>query len=985
MFGICRSVSFDDVKAGLTFGLLGSVQICFNGEPVALGPPRQRAVLAALLLHVNQVTPVATIIDLVWGDDPPRTARKNVQLYVWRLRQLLADRVHSAPPGYRITAAPAELDLSRFEARLSAGRAAARAGDLKRATALYRTALGLWRGAPLADVASLGGFGASAAWLERRRLLAYEEYVDLELDLGRHQEMIAVLDDLVTRYPLHERFAEQQVATLHRLGRRGEAIEAYQRCRRALADGLNVAPGPVLSRLAELARQPPPAGSMAPAAALRVPRQLPHPGPQLVGRQRSLAAVRQALTAAPGRRPSICVVTGPAGVGKSALAVWAAHQVARHFPDGQLYADLRGATAGLPPLPPGEVLGRFLRALTGPGSAVPADPDEAATTLCSLLADRRLLLVLDNARDAAQVRPLLPAGQRCAVLVTSRRHLPELDAVRQLELGVLDDTDAVELLRQLAGAARIDHQPDTAVRLARRLGGLPLALRIAGARLAARPHWTLAMLDDRLRDRHRRLPELRLGDVAVRTSFLVSYQHLAHPLAPRLFRLIGAVDGPEVTPAAAAALLGVEPCHAGEALDELVDARLMEETAARRYVLHDLIRLFARELAAEEPEADRETALTRVLDHYLAAARHAVGLLRPGTRAATTDGPAPFASPDDALAWLHSERPNLVAAVRQAAAAPATARYAVELADTLFLFFEMCGHINDWITVDQAGLTAAERLGDHVPRARLLHDLAVAHFHRHDTVEAHRLLQDSLAASRTAGDDDGQSRALNQLGVLHATAGRHDDALTCFEHALRLRRRLGDLRSCAATMGNIGMVHRLAGRYEESIRCCRSAARLARRSAAPEIEANALGNLGEVQCRLGRYRAALDYLQASLAVAGVPVNERNRGSIMGTLADACLGDGQTGPAIRYAERAVEAMRRADFRHGEAAALRRLGAMLCEHGDTERGVQQLRLALALFTDLGGSEADEVRAQLRLRAEGSSAVHNPAAVEARNTPA
>lgn len=951
------------MDAGLRFGLLGPVQIGLDGEPVPLGPPRQRAVLAALLLHINRVTPVESIIDLVWGDDPPRTARKNVQLHVWRLRQLLTDRIQSAPPGYRITAAPAELDLSRFEAALSAGRAAARAGDLNRATALYQAALGLWRGAPLADVASLGGLATSAARLERRRLLAYEEYLDLELDLGRHEEIVPVLDDLVTRYPLHERFAEQQVAALHQLGRRGEAIEAYQRCRQALADGLNVAPGPVLSRLAELTRQPPPAGAAAPGAALRVPRQLPHPGPRLVGRQRSLAAVRQALTAAPDGRPSICVVTGPAGVGKSALAAWAAHQVAGHFPDGQLYADLRGATAGLPPLAPREVLARFLRALSGPDVAVAADPDEAATMLCSLLADRRLLLVLDNARDAAQIRPLLPAGQRCGVLVTSRRHLTELDAVRHLELGVLDDTDAVALLRQLAGAARIDRQPATAIRLARRLGGLPLALRIAGARLAARPHWSLAMLDDRLGDRCRRLPELRVGDIAVRTSFLVSYQHLTDPLAPRLFRLVGAVDLPEITPATAAALLDVEPSRAGEALDELVDARLVDETAEHRYVPHDLIRLFARELAAEETETARTAAVTRVLAHHLAAVRHAVGLLRPGTRATTADEPAHFAGPDDALAWLHTERPILVAAVRQAAAAPATARYAVELADSLFLFFEMSGHVEDWTTVDQAGLAAAERLGDDIARARLSHDLAVARFHLHDTGEAHRLLRDSVALSRAAGDDDGQARALNQLGVLHGTAGRYDEAVACFEHALRLRRRLGDLRSCAATTGNIGMVHRLAGRYEESIRCCRSAARLARRSAAPEVEANAWGNLGEVQCRLGRYRAALDHLRASLAVAGVPVNERNRGSVMGTLANACLGDGQTGPAIRYAELAVEAMRRAGFRQGEATALRRLGTMLCEHGDAERGVQQLRLSLALFADLGDSEADAVRAQLR----------------------
>ncbi|MEV4465905.1 BTAD domain-containing putative transcriptional regulator [Micromonospora echinofusca] len=949
----------------LTFGLLGPVQICADDQPVPAGPPRQRAVLAALLLHANRATPVDDIVDLLWGDEPPRTARKNVQLHVWRLRQLVGDRLASDPPGYRITVDPAELDVSRFDALLGSARAAAGSGLSEKAATLYRCALDLWRGDPLADVACLGSFGVNVAWLHRQRLTAYEEYVDVGLDLGRHHEMLAVLDELVARYPLHERFAEQQVMTLHHLGRRGEAVDAYRRCRRALADELELEPGPVLHRLGELAAKPAPTDARAPGPAGTATRQLPHAVPALVGRERALATLRDALTTGPGSGMPLCVVSGPAGVGKSALAVRAGHQVADSFPDGQLYVDLRGATAGVFPVSPLDALGRLLRTLGVAETAIPVDVAEASATLRSLLADRRLLLVLDNAYDAGQVRPLIPAGAGCAVLVTSRRSLSDVDGATHLELDVLDDAHAVELLRRLVGATRIDAEADTAARLVRRLGGLPLAIRIAGARLAARANWTLATLDDRLRDEHRVLHELRLGDVAVRSSFLVSYQHLTHPLAPRLFGLIGAVDGPDVTCAVAAALLDVDVSSALDALDELVDARLLDEPVANRYALHDLIRLFARERAEDETGAQRTAALNRMLTHYLERTRHAVALLRPGTRAAPISGPAHFADADAALEWLTAERPNLVAAVVQSAASAATARVGVDLADSLFLFFEMRGHVGDWITVDQAGIAAAERLGDRVAQAGLLHDLAVAYFHLHRTEEATRLLRRGLEISRAVGDDEGQARALNQLGVLHGMAGEYEESAECFTRSLRLRQRLGDLRSCAATKGNIGMAYRLAGRYEESIRHCRAAARLARRSAAPEIEANALGNLGEVQCLLGRYRSALHYLRRGLAVAGVPVNERNRGSLMGTLAEACLGDGQVGPAVRYAELAVEAMRRADFRHGEAVALRRLGRMLLRRGDPAGGIQQLRLALALFTEVGSVEADEVRAELRAR--------------------
>jgi hypothetical protein len=488
---------------------------------------------------------------------------------------------------------------------------------------------------------------------------------------------LPLLDELVAGYPTHERFAERQVLALYRAGRRGEAIAAYLRCRRALATELGLEPGPVLRRLAELAREP----VAAPPPVSAGLRELPHRVSSFVGRIDELEQLTAALTA-PGDTAPVCVVAGPAGVGKSALAVQAAHRLAESFPDGQLYADLHGATAGWAPAEPVAVLTRFLRALGLPERSIPADLDEAAARWRSLVADRQLLIVLDNAQEAAQVRPLLPAGAGCAVLITSRRSLADIDIASHLEVRALPEPTALELLTRLGGHTRIAAAPEAAAELLRWLGGLPLAIRIAGARLAARPNWSLASLAARLGNERHRLRELRLGDIAVRTSFLVSYDHLTGVAAQQLFRLIGAVDGPEITPLAAAALLDTSEPDAIAALDELVDARLLDEAPNNRYVMHDLIRLFARELAEAEPPGERVAGLHRVLAEYVTCTRHALSLLRPGTRITPVAEPR-FGDVTQALGWLEAERGNLVSAALQATASPdpMTARRGVELAD----------------------------------------------------------------------------------------------------------------------------------------------------------------------------------------------------------------------------------------------------------------------------------------------------------------
>ena len=945
----------------MRFGVLGPIAVWAGDTPVSAGPPMQRAVLALLLLRANRCVGVHEMADLLWADEPPRTARKNIQVYIWRLRRLLGDQPASIPPGYSLRVQPGQLDLLEFDASIEAARTARRAGQPERAVTGYRAALDLWRDAPMVDLAGVGRFDAIIARLERRRLSAYEECLDVELELDRHAAVLPLLDELVGTYPLHERFAEQQIVVLQRLGRHSDAAAAYRRCQRDLARELGVQPGPALQRLARPRDDPAVAGPGGTA-----PRQLPRTVEVFTGRDAELARLRDSLTKPDRSATAVYVITGRAGIGKSALAIHAAHLIADDFPDGQLYLDLQGATAGLRPMSPVEAIGRFLRALAITDGPAPLHPEESAARLRTHLADRRILMVLDNAYDASQVRPLLPASRSCAVLVTARGSLAALDGASHLELGALPKSAALNLLGRLAGSTRVSAAAKAADELVQWSGGLPLAVRILGARLAVRPNASVGALADLLRDERHRLRALRLGDIAVRTSVLVSYQQVRDASARRLFRLLGAVTGPDVAQAAAAVLLDEPPAVARDLLDDLVEARLLEETPSNRFRMHDLIRLFARERAdAEEPAADREAALGRLLDHYLRVTRGAASLVFPGTPAGTLDA---LTDPAAAVAWLEDERANLVAAVVQGgqSANPEVAGSAAALAVALHQFLEPRGHIEDLIAVDTAGLGAAERLGDRACQARLLHGLGVAHFYLHALDDAVKYLTDSLTLSRESGDLDGQVRAINHLGILDGELGEYDRAAERFKESLRIAEQLGNVVSCAAMHANIGFAYRLAGRLDEAIRYCRSAVRLARRHAATQIEANALNSLGELHSHLGRYRSALRYLRRSLNLRGQAGNERNRGDTFIGLVEPYLRTGRIRSAIKHAELAVQAYQRAGFRRGEAAARHRLGRLLIEHAEAgdgaASGAEQLEQALALYSGLGCEEADDVRIEL-----------------------
>jgi len=867
----------------MEYRVLGPVEVLADGRPVAIGGPKPRSLLVLLLLNAGRVVPTSQVIEALWGGRPPMSGATRVQGVVSQLRASFARAgvtggpIATRPPGYLLTVGDGELDLEVFERRCGDGRADAARGDLEAAAAAYRAGLELWRGPALTGVDAAFA-EAEAARLEERRLAAVEDLTEVELALGRHAGLVGELTALVTRHPLRERLRERLMLALYRSGRQAEALEVYREGHRLLVDELGLEPGPDLQRLqrAILTGDPglrldaPPArvdGTAAPqpsravspsqlpadvagfvgraddppaaatagvrvAAPEPVPRQLPPDVASFTGREPELVQLDRALAAAGRDGPVvISAIEGTGGIGKSALAVHAAHRLAGRFPDGQLYVDLHGATAGLQPLAPLEVLGRFLRTLGAEPAAVPADLEEASAAFRSRVAGRRLLVVLDNAVDAAQVRPLLPAAAGCGVLVTSRQLLASLDGATHLHLDTLPAWDATALLGRLAGEQRVAAEPQAAAEVARCCGYLPLALRIAGARLAARPGWPLAALAERLADAQRRLDELEVAEAGVRASYDVSYRQLQASsqaldrAAAAAFGLLGVLDGPELGVPVAARLLESPEEAAERVLERLVDAQLLETPSPGRYRLHDLLRLYAREQAARQRTApERAAALGRVLGLYAATAWHTMRLLRPADlRLARADdrwtsGGLEFADATAALDWLEAERANLLAAIRQAAATPGVPGViAVQLAHALFGMFSVRSHWQDWVQVNQTALAIARQLGDRAAQAQTQADLGFACCSQSRYAESVIYTRESLAIRRALGDRLGQGASLNNLGIVYERQGRLEAALACHQESLAIKRELGDRFGLAISLSNVGEVYERLGRYEEAL------------------------------------------------------------------------------------------------------------------------------------------------------------------------
>jgi tetratricopeptide (TPR) repeat protein/transcriptional regulator with XRE-family HTH domain len=712
------------------------------------------------------------------------------------------------------------------------------------------------------------------------------------------------------------------------------------------------------------------AGAEAPVA---TPHELPRPPADFTGREREVAAVRELL-----HDSAIATVCGMGGIGKSALAVVAAHGLAGVYPDGQLYVNLHGATAGLAPAQPLDALRHLLRSLGQDPGTIPPEVEVAAARFRSLAAGRRLLVLLDNARDAEQVRPLLPGNPACGVLVTSREALSTLEGARMLRLDALPGEQAVDLLGRMAGRERVAAEAETAAELMRRCGRLPLAIRIVGARLAARPLWAIRDLTEHMADATRRLEELQAGDLAVRASFEVSLEVLrgsAEPgdqAAAAAFGLLALPDGPDLGIAAAARLLDRDDDAARALLERLVDAQLLETPRAGRYEFHDLVREFARTVAAERHTgARRLAALAAALGFYAATARRTMGLLRPGSWRVTGGDPPwaaaglELADSGEALAWLETERANLLQVARQAeglaaADGPAIfAELATELARMLFGFFVVRGNWHDCVLVNEIAVRVAREPRD---RALALVDLGTAcmRLGRHDEAVARQV--EGVAALRELGERRELAVGLTNLSISQNWLGRYDDALASLRESLAIYEELGDQAGRANCLNNVGLVYERLGRYEEAIGWQERSLALCRELGDRRLEAACLNCLGACMGRLGRSGEALDRLHEAVAVC------RDLGARLGE-AD-CLND--IGVVNRGLGRLVEAegcheeslaiFREMGSRRSQVLVLRDLGDTLVVLGRGEEAREAWREALAISEGLTIPEAEEVRDRL-----------------------
>ncbi len=643
------------------------------GDELVALPPRERIVLATLLLQAGQVVSVPALARAIWDDDPPASARNTIQGQVKRLRQALgpeSGRIVTRSPGYLIEVQPRELDLWAFTGLRKRAAAAAAAGVWDQAAGLLRDALALWGGDPLGDVSSAYLRRTEVPQLTELRLEALVARIDADLCLGRHGAVTGELRRLVAEHPFRERFWEQLMLALYRDGRQGESLAAYQQARKTLSSEVGIDPGPRLQELHNQILNGDPALGITAAATtrpdpeIRVPRQLPSSIAHFAGRAGELAALDGLLDDA-GRtaRGTVVIgaVAGTAGVGKTALTVRWAHQAAERFRDGQLYVNLRGFDPSGVPITPGEAIRGFLDALGVPAEWVPQDLDSQAALYRSLLVGKQVLIVLDNAWDEQQVRPLLPASAGCLVIITSRSRLAGLAAAegaRLVALDVLSHDEARQVLgARLGGRAAAD--PDAVDEIARLCGRLPLALAVAAARAAARPRLPLADLAAMLRDSRGRLDALDIGDPAMNVRAVLSWSaERLGPAAARMFALLGLHPGPDITAAAAASLAGVEPSAADQAVQELAAVSLLTEHLPGRYAFHDLLRAYAAEHAEALGDDARRAAAGRLLDHYLHTARAAALLLNPPREQVSPAPPAPGVTPEalashqQALNWF---------------------------------------------------------------------------------------------------------------------------------------------------------------------------------------------------------------------------------------------------------------------------------------------------------------------------------------------
>jgi DNA-binding SARP family transcriptional activator/tetratricopeptide (TPR) repeat protein len=938
----------------LEFRLLGGVEALVDGQPLDIGPVRQRTVLAILLAEANAPVSVDQLIDRVWADRPPRQVRNSLYSYVTRLRRALApaEDVHITrhSGSYRLTVDEQSVDLHRFR-RLTAE--AHRIGDDRRAEELLAEALGLWRGDAFADLDAPWPHRIRTALDAERRAVELDR-VDIGLRLGRHGELLAELAVNAERHPLDERIVGQLMLALYRSGRQSDAIDLYHRTRSQLVEQLGVDPGPALAARYQQLLTGEPAEQPRTVLAPRkpIPCQLPAAPLSFTGRADELAALTDALERASRSAETMTIssVSGTGGIGKTWLVLAWAYQHLAAFPDGQLFVDLRGFTPAGQPVAPSAAIRIFLDGLGVEPDRIPAAFDAQIGLYRSLVADKRLLIVLDNAADTAQVVPLLPGSATCTVVVTSRDRLTGLVSAHgatPLIMDALTELDARNALAARLGAGRLAAEPEAAAAAELLVGcaGFPLALSIVVGRAMAHPSFPLAELAGELRDVSTRLSALDEGEPVASLPAVLSWSYQALPAEQaRIFSLLGLTPGPDTTVAAVAALAERSTGAAAAGLRALERTSLVRQDAPGRYRMHDLVRLYALEQAADLPPAEQEAALRRLTDFYLRTTHLGDRILdphRPETQIVPTTSdahPRPLADRAAALAWFDAEI-HVVLAVQQLALDRGWYRAAWQLAWDTHTYLYRLGLVSDQVVAWEAGLAAARQLDEPGVRAR----------------------------------------ALRRLGKVYSRVDRYDLAVEKLQQALVLAQQSDDLFNQANAHQTLGAIWEELGDYQRALEHAVQATDAYKLMASPEGEANALNQAGWYAAHLGHYEQARIQCEGALELQrhfGISEREAEALDSLGYIAQQ---SGRYADALTHYREAVDKYREIDDAYNEANLLDRLGHSYLAFGDHEQAELTWRQALALYeTQHRDADIERIDQQLAgLHARGSDHAGAPRA--------
>ncbi|MCG8923270.1 BTAD domain-containing putative transcriptional regulator [Lentzea sp. CC55] len=899
----------------MEYRILGPLELRSARRPVALGGERQQKLLALLLLGTGEVVGFDRLIDELW-DDPPQTARRQVCNAAAAVRRVVTrggGRLTTSTHGYRLDLPDGALDADAFRSLVEAAETAAAQGVPEQAVALLQKGLDLWRGPVLTGLAS-PSIDAAAQGLHEQRLQAVERLAGLRLELGEVTSLLGELTGLVAEHPLRESLRATLIRALDRAGRRGDALAVFERGRQVLAEELGTDPGPELRGLhAELLRAEP-----VPAAPGRT--CLPFDIPDFTGRE---SEVDRLVRVAGGREHAVVTVEGMGGIGKTALAVHVAHRLADRFPDGRCYVDLRGFTADTTPMTPGAALELLLRQIGVPAEQIPADPAARRDLWLAEVSGRRVLVVLDNAADAAQIRPLLPGSPGTVALVVSRCHLMSLEGAVPVSLDVLPTGDAIALFRRIAGEARTAAEPEAVAEVVALCGRLPLAIRIAASRFCRRP-WTVAHLAGQLRDRQRRARAFTADDLSVAGVLALSYHHLDSD-RQELFRLLALVPGADLDAHAAAALAGVPVPDARDVLEELVECNLLLQRRSDRYCLHDLVRDCARDLAdAAHTPSELDSARRRLFDYYLHLADVRGRRSLPGRRGFEPDLAwepelPPSRSEEDDVRQLRAEYKNMVA-VAEYASAHGWHVHAWQLPCLLLPYLTRVGQRSGVLELSRNALRAAQALGDRCGESMALTTIAFALREAGRHGEVLEFLGRAITISRELGDLPAVVGGLRDLGAARVQAGMLDDAARSFTEAVALARSIGDQRAEVNSTIDLGFVDCNLGRYAEADARFREALAMHQLDGYVSGEVVVLINLGWLAQLRGRDAEAVVALERAVRLSREIGMSRGEGISLAWLGVTYRRQGRIADALAVGREALESARRMDLREPEGDAL-----------------------------------------------------------------